>query len=461
MSELLSVGLDVGTTTTQMVVSRLRVQNQASSFAVPRMEITDREILYQSPIHFTPLLQEELIDGEGIRRIVEAEYRKAGITPSQVDTGAVIITGQTSRKENAESVLHALSQYAGNFVVATAGPDLESVLAAKGAGAVEYSLKCPVLHMDIGGGTTNLALCDGGRILATGCLNIGARGQCPQPMRARCIPSRHFPNPLGIDPSKPPLPKGGWPEGPGGFPSHLQIAQYLATILEMAAGLREKTADYYHFLTPGTTDIPTLPGMTISFSGGVADCIEHDISPDAYGDLGPLLGKAIRQSRLCQGPYRLGTHTIRATVIGAGCHSAQLSGSTIFRQNIPLPLQNLPVTVLTAQEQEDPNLLSLISQKSATQDTPGIVFLPGWRSPGYARITALADQLSRLPPPIRIALEADMAKALGNALSLRLPPDTPILCIDGLSMGEDSYLDIGAPIGPALTTITKTLIFDK
>jgi ethanolamine utilization protein EutA len=229
----------------------------------------------------------------------------------------------------------------------------------------------------------------------------------------------------------------------------------------MAAGLRPKDDTYRLYLTPGTTDIPTLPGMTISFSGGVADCIGQDIPPTTFGDLGPLLGKAIRHSRLCQGPYRLGTHTIRATVIGAGCHSAQLSGSTIFRQNTPLPLQNLPVTVLTPQEQEDPNLLSLICQKASTQDTPGILFFPGWRSPSYSRVTALADTLSRLPPPIRIVLEADMAKALGNALSLRLPPDTPILCIDGLSIGEDSYLDIGAPIGPALTTITKTLIFEK
>ena len=53
---MLSVGLDVGTTSTQMVVSRLRVRNKASGFAVPDMEITDREILYQSPVHFTPLL---------------------------------------------------------------------------------------------------------------------------------------------------------------------------------------------------------------------------------------------------------------------------------------------------------------------------------------------------------------------------------------------------------------------
>ena len=145
MSSLLSVGLDVGTTTTQFVVSRLKVENKASSFSVPEMEISRREILYRSPIHFTPLLGQDLVDGEGIRKIVSGEYEKAGITQSQVDTGAVIITGETSRKENARAVLHALSDYAGDFVVATAGPALESILAAKGAGAAELSEKYDII----------------------------------------------------------------------------------------------------------------------------------------------------------------------------------------------------------------------------------------------------------------------------------------------------------------------------
>ena len=138
---LLSVGLDVGTTTTQMVVSRLRAQNRASGFAVPRMEITDREILYRSPVRFTPLLSGELVDGQGIRKILEREYAAAGIRPESVDSGAVIITGETSRKENARAVLEALAALAGDFVVATAGPELESLLAAKGAGAVAFSEK--------------------------------------------------------------------------------------------------------------------------------------------------------------------------------------------------------------------------------------------------------------------------------------------------------------------------------
>ena len=174
---LRSVGLDVGTTTTQLIVSELTVKNRSSGFAVPEMEIGSREILYQSPVYFTPLLGETLVDGDGIRKIVEAEYRSAGITRQEVDTGAVIITGETSRRENARAVLAALSDYAGDFVVATAGPDLESVLAAKGAGAVDYSEKTgkKVLHMDIGGGTSNLALIEDGVITATACLNVGGR----------------------------------------------------------------------------------------------------------------------------------------------------------------------------------------------------------------------------------------------------------------------------------------------
>ena len=138
---LLSVGLDVGTTSTQLILSELTVENRASAFSVPEMEIADRKILYRSPIHFTPLLDASHMDGNALREIVEAEYRAASITRESVDTGAIIITGETSRKENARTVLNALADLAGDFVVATAGPDLESVLAAKGSGAVACSEK--------------------------------------------------------------------------------------------------------------------------------------------------------------------------------------------------------------------------------------------------------------------------------------------------------------------------------
>ena len=78
----------------------------------------------------------------------------------------------------ARAVLAAISHLAGTFVVATAGPALESVLAARGAGADVYAREHRkwVLHLDIGGGTTNLARIDPqGKIVETGCLNVGGR----------------------------------------------------------------------------------------------------------------------------------------------------------------------------------------------------------------------------------------------------------------------------------------------
>ena len=291
MAELLSVGLDVGTTTTQLILSRLKVQNHASSFAVPELEIAERQILYRSPVHFTPLLQEELVDGEGIRAIVTEEYRRAGIKREDVNTGAIIITGETSRKENAAAVLAALSEFAGNFVVATAGPELESVLAAKGAGATAWSEQTGkrVLHMDIGGGTSNLALIEAGKVTATACLNVGGR---LLKFADGCITYRS------------PVLEGLTDLAAGDRPTEVQVltlCRTLAGVLEMAAGLRGKDNSFYALTTGGTVPLDAPGEAVVSFSGGVADCIERDIPWQTYGDMGPLLGRSIRESRLCSG----------------------------------------------------------------------------------------------------------------------------------------------------------------
>lgn len=451
---LRSVGLDVGTTTTQLVVSELRAENRASAFAVPEMVITGRQVVYQGPVHFTPLLSGELVDGEGISRLVKADYEAAGITPESVDTGAVIITGETSRKENAETVLRTLSQYAGKFVVATAGPELESTLAARGAGAVEASLTGPVLHMDIGGGTSNLALCRDGEILSVGCLNIGGRLLKLEETGKITYVS--------------PVLQGIIPEKAGDVLSMQrgkEIAKLLASVLEMAAGYRRKDALFDHFTTGGTLAVPVVRDITVSFSGGVADCIEKTVPWLIYGDLGPLLGQAIRESMLCQRPYRLGNQTIRATVIGAGCHSMQLSGSTIYMQNLSLPLENLPVAVLSGEEQELPvgELTQQIRRKMAQLEDTGVLQLPGWTAPDYSRVRELARAIADAMGngPCYVALEADMAKVLGNAVALETGPETSILCVDGIRVGKQSYLDIGTPVGPALTVVVKTLVFDR
>ena len=450
MAELLSVGLDVGTTTTQLIVSRMEVQNGASFFAVPELKITDRRVVYRSPVHFTPLLRGELVDGEGIRAIVAEEYRRAGIQRDKVDTGAIIITGETSRKENAASVLEALSAFAGDFVVATAGPDLESVLAAKGAGAAAYSEKTgkQVLHMDIGGGTSNLALIREGAIAATACLNVGGR-------------LLKFEN--GRVTYRSPVLEGLTDIAVGDSPTEaavLALCRRLAAVLEMAAGLRERDEAFAALTTAGTAPLETSGDAVISFSGGVADCIERDVPWLTYGDMGPLLGRAIRESRLCRGAYRLGEETVRATVIGAGCHSAQLSGSTVFSQNVAFPLKNLPVTPVEAGSQTDP---AALRAALARQEAPGVLALPGWNAPAYEQVTGLADAIAGAvgERPCRIALQGDMAKALGVALQLRLGTDREILCLDRLRLPPESYLDVGCPIGPAFPVVIKTLVLDS
>ena len=456
MAEILrSVGLDVGTTSTQMILSELRVENRSSGFSVPELEIADRKILYKSDIHFTPLRDESHVDGGRLRELVEKEYHRAGIRPEAVDTGAIIITGETSRKENAREVLGALSDFAGEFVVATAGPDLESVLAAKGAGAVDYARRSgkTVLHLDIGGGTSNLALIRDGKITATGCVNVGGR----------LIKLDGEGRLLYVSP----VLEGIWPHVQGqtvGEAELENLAGILNEALEMAAGLRQKRPLLDKLTTAGTAELPlekAEEGMVVSFSGGVADCIAHSSRWQEFGDLGPILGKAIRSGRLCERAYVLGTETIRATVIGAGCHSTQLSGSTVFCQNVTFPMKNVPVVQLEQGQQE--NLEQVIPALLQRQEGRCVLAMPGIAAPGYRQVAALARQLAQVLKgrEVLLCLQQDMAKALGQALAGILGRDAAILCIDRIRVGEDSYLDIGAPVGPAMPVVVKTLVMGR
>ena len=468
--QLLSVGIDIGTSTTQLILSRLTLENRATPFTVPRVSISGREVLYRSAIHFTPLLSDTVIDAAGVRTIVEEEYRKSGFDKTQVDTGAVIITGETARKENAREVLSALSEFAGDFVVATAGPDLESILAARGAGADEYSREhhTTVLHFDIGGGTANLALYRNGELVRTGCLDVGGRlikmdrgsGQVtyvsPVFVRAGC-----------------PAPAVGQRVTPETLQPTLQI---MVEALEQAAGLRPGRDRLDAFLTQGTSwTVEEVP--VVSFSGGVADCIDNP-PPDwlAFGDLGVLLGLAIAASPAFQkaGRFR-GAETIRATVVGAGSHATDLSGSTIFYRDITFPLKNIPILKLAAGEEggEPEELARHIRDRlSWYRDQGGLVQLAlalrGERNPSYRRIQELAQGVAHgLAPLVEagfvpiVAVEADQAKVLGQAMAPLLPG--PLLCLDSVGVDNGDYIDIGAPVagGAVLPIVIKTLVFNK
>jgi len=168
--ELISVGIDIGTTTTQIVISKLLVAETATLSRMPqarygparkpRAQVAKKDVLYQSDVHFTPIDHDGLVDVDELKKILWADYKEAGFTPDQIDTGAVIITGEAAKSRNAERVLNIVAPLAGDFVSTVAGPSLEAHLAGRGSGAAAWTSEhfSWGTNVDIGGGTTNIAV---------------------------------------------------------------------------------------------------------------------------------------------------------------------------------------------------------------------------------------------------------------------------------------------------------------
>lgn len=469
---LLTVGIDLGTSTTQLVLSELTVENFASAFTVPRISISDKKVIYRSDIIFTPLLNQSEIDAEPIKAFVAEQYRQAGIHKQDIQMGAVIITGETARKSNANNVLRALSGYAGDFVVATAGPDLESIIAGKGAGAQTYSetKRKPVVNLDIGGGTTNLAVFKDGEVIDTACFDIGGRLiKLDQQQKITYIAPKiqEIINKKGLT-----LHLGDQATEQNLLP----IISELVAVLENSIGLGTQSP-FYQLLV---TNHPLRKGEElpiVTFSGGVADCLNTtSTNLFKYGDIGLLLGKYLRKSLIFSEKEVLeSAETIRATVVGAGSHTAEISGSTIAYREQILPIKNIPILKL-AQEDETLTVTELgqrIQEKlnwHRIEETPQIALaIRGMSNPTFADIQrygqGIVEGLASLVAeqiPIIVMVDEDMAKALGHALSAHLPKDYPFICLDSVKVENGDYVDIGLPVaeGAVLPVIVKTLVFN-
>lgn len=473
---ILSVGIDVGTSTTQVVFSKLQMDNAGGYFSVPRVAIVDKEVVYKSEVYMTPLKTDVLIDTDALRDIVAAEFRKAGYRPEDTDSGAVIITGESARKENSDAVLKSLSDFAGDFVVSAAGPDMESLIAGKGSGAWQYSVDhhCRVANLDIGGGTTNVVLFEDGETLARGCLDIGGRLICmnPQGIITKVSPAAAvMAQAAGVSVSV------------GDRCDELKltaVTRQMAAALNAYLGVGTKDIDAIlrQIKTPGSSDFPVPEKVqAVFFSGGVADLIYHESADTwAYGDIGVLLGRAIRESRLFTDFQKMEPgETIRATVVGAGTYTTTISGSTITYSDDIFPLKNIPVIKLDEELQEacfagetEPVIRRIQWVLGQNDEEHFILAMPGKRNPGYTEMKRAAASIRQImdrvqPPgePILLVIESDIAKAMGQMIRQQPDLKRQVVAIDSIHVEDGEYVDMGKPMmnGMVIPVVVKTLIF--
>ena len=473
---ILSVGIDVGTSTTQVVFSKLQMDNAGGYFSVPRVAIVDKKVVYKSEVYMTPLKTDVLIDTDALRDIVAAEFRKAGYRPEDTDSGAVIITGESARKENSDAVLKSLSDFAGDFVVSAAGPDMESLIAGKGSGAWQYSMDhhCRVANLDIGGGTTNVVLFEDGEPLARGCLDIGGRLICmnPQGIITKVSPAAAvMAQAAGVSVSV------------GDRCDELKltaVTRQMAAALNAYLGVGTKDIDAIlrQIKTPGSSDFPVPEKVqAVFFSGGVADLIYHESADTwAYGDIGVLLGRAIRESRLFTDFQKMEPgETIRATVVGAGTYTTTISGSTITYSDDISPLKNIPVIKLDEELQEacfagetEPVIRRIQWVLGQNDEEHFILAMPGKRNPGYTEMKRAAASIRQImdrvqPPgePILLVIESDIAKAMGQMIRQQPDLKRQVVAIDSIHVEDGEYVDMGKPMmnGMVIPVVVKTLIF--
>ncbi len=473
---LLSVGIDIGSSGTQVIFSRLNLRRMGEELS-SRYFVVSRETLFQSPVSLTPYRSEELIDDAELGAIIDRAFAEAKLHPDDIDTGVVILTGEALRRENAQAIASLLAEQRGEFVCASAGHHMEATLAAFGSGAarVSHDSGKRILNVDIGGGTTKLALVERGKVIATAAVHVGGRLQVVDENRriVRLDPAgRHLANKAGFH----------WNRGDVAEAAAMErVAEWMAEAVLASVSVRPMPAGVEElYLTEPLPDPGGIDG--VMFSGGVAEYIYQRETRD-FGDMGRLLGLALRRkvdAGALPWPLLPPGECIRATALGASEYSVQLSGNTIYISNPGelLPRRNLqvlqPPYACKDIIEPDPLAGAIRGHFKAFDlvegESEAALALRWEGAPSYERIAAFALGIRRglantiaKGMPVYVMLDGDIAQTLGAILRDEMGVASEILVIDGVVLWDFDYIDLGRIRMPSQTVpvTVKSLVFSE
>jgi ethanolamine utilization protein EutA len=473
MFTLRSVGIDIGSSTSHLVFSHLTLRREGANLSA-QFKVTERNVLYRSPILLTPYVSGTLIDMDKLINFVHAQYQGAGFKPEDIDTGAVVITGEALNKENAEPIAEFFARDSGKFICASAGPNHEALLAAYGCGAVALSREehCSVLNVDMGGGTTKLSIIRDGAVAETAAVSVGARLIAVGPMgtATRVEPPAHLYMPAA----------GHGDVNVSDAVSEQQLRDCAGKQVDVLFELIEgrPLSPLAQQLLVTEEPLTTYRGLDdvkyIVFSGGVSEFVyEHE--KGSFGDMGAFIAEYVRERLRRLGAMekvREPAEGIRATVIGAGEYTIQASGVTSYISSIaPLPAFGLKVVRLVMEDHESiPSAARRALAKFDLEDFgPGLVLAMSIDGqPNYQSLRRVAEGISEVinadtnsSDPLILILDMDVAKSLGGILKEELDVRREIIALDGIDVGDLDYVDVGRPLGvsESVPVTVKSLMF--
>ncbi|MGB6537658.1 MAG: ethanolamine ammonia-lyase reactivating factor EutA [Xanthobacteraceae bacterium] len=469
--EFKTVGIDIGSSTSHLLFAKVALQRQSQGLS-SRFVVIGREIVWRSPILLTPFLPDGTIDAGALGEFISRCYHDAGLTQSEVDSGAVILTGEAIKRKNARAIDELFAGEAGKFVCATAGHLLECRLAAHGSGAVALSKarEACILHADVGGGTTKLALIDRGAIVGLCAFAVGGRLVAADEEGAWTRidhSARLVADDLGLALS---------PQSLAAPSIRETMARRLAAIA--ADFILDRPLDALGQSLLLTERLPrSFAPTAITFSGGVAEYLFGQ-EQEEFGDVARLLAVALagELSRCSALPLIDPGQRIRATVIGASQFTVQVSGKTIYLPDpYVLPVHNVPVIAVALEGDDDANpsaLSAAISGRLEEIDldrNPRLAVALRWRGdPEHSRLKAIGEAIVQALSPVGqriklllLVIEGDVGKSLGRLLHRELHWPGKIVSIDGMELQDLDYVDVGELIAPpgVVPVVIKSLLF--